>query len=307
MTYRMRIASSIAINSLERELHHNFNWLKERGCSIETRYEQQDRYHCLLVTLHYPRKGVLFREEDFVYIFKYQLAEIVAEHIISLWEEELVKRRLDKTYRGLLPEERSLILEKALSFMRCCDDSESLGLLMRFGRKSRIAHRVLDHLLEHDMLILDGFVSFYLRDYLKEIQFAVDLAWEEVNNEREYNEFVKLLRYFVDSQPSRVLEVNLMMTGAGGFSMWDESGNSLDETYVRGCLEEIFTDDISTDDVLVSVLITLAPRRVVLHGSSGKLPCNESIKIIKKVFKEKIVTCTGCDRCRESLIKKGDV
>ena len=307
MTYRMRISSTLGIDRLESELYKSFNWLKERGCSIETRYEKQNEYHCLLVTLHYPKKGVFFREGDFIYIFKYQVSEVIAEHIVDLWEEELVRRSLDKTYRGLLPEDRSLVLEKALSFMKCCDESESLGLLMRFGRKSRIAHRVLDHLLDNDVLVLDGFVNFYLRDYLKEIQFAVDVAWEEVNSEKEYNEFVKLLRYFVDSQPSHIREVNLLVTGLGKFSMWDEKGNSIDESYVRACLEEIFTDDINTDDVLVSVLITLAPRRVVLHGKEEKMGNSESLKIIRKVFKERISICTGCARCQGNVVTEREV
>ncbi len=306
MTYRMRISSTLGVKRLESELHNSFSWLKERGCKIETRYEKQNEYHCLILTLHNPKKGVFFREGDFIYIFKYQLSEIVAEYIVDLWEEELVKRSLDKTYKGLLPEDRSMVLEKALSFMKCCDESESLGLLMRFGRKSRIAHRVLDHLLDNDVLVLDGFINFYLRDYLKEIQFAVDVAWEEVNSEKEYNEFVKLLRYFVDSQPSHIREVNLLFTGAGKFSMWDENGNSIDGSYVRACLEEIFRDDITTDDVLVSVLITLAPHRVVLHGKTEKIWGGESLRIIRKVFKERISICTGCAQCQGSLAKEGD-
>lgn len=305
MTYKLRIESSMELKHLQQELQESFVWLKERGCNLDIKAGTAGKCYFLVISLQHASKNSVFRNEDLIYIFKYQLSEIIADNIITFWEEELVKTRLEKKYRRLTAAEKWLIYNKALDFLKRCNENESLNMLMRFGRKNKIAHRIFDHLENHDILVIDGFINFCLRDYLTEIKFAIELACEEMKNEKEYNEFIKLLRYFVDSQTPRVFEVNLMVKEAGLFNIWDGEGRSIDEKYIKYYLDDILVDNVNIDDVLVSILITIAPRRLVLH-SHGNLPDTEPIKVIKKVFRDRIITCPGCERCRKHRLKKGD-
>jgi hypothetical protein len=48
-------------------------------------------------------------------------------------------------------------------------------------------------------------------------------------------------------------------------------------------------------------LITIAPRRIVLHNALEL--GSEPVETIKKVFKDKIRMCTGCERCLKYLNK----
>lgn len=305
MTYKLRIGSSIQLNRVQDELQKNFQWLKEHGCTLSIKTEQIGKYHYLMISLQSPWRSPLFRQEDMVFIFKYQLAEVLAENIMTVWEDELVRRRLERNYRSLSENEKQVVYGKALDFLKKCNNNESLNLLMRFGRKNKIAHRIFEHLDHNDLLVVDGFINFCLRDYLTEIKFAIELACEEVRNEREYNEFIKLLRYFVDSQVPRVLEVNLLIKDSGLFNIWDGEGNFIDEKYVNYYLDDILVNNVNVDDVLVSILITIAPRRVILH-SFGKIPDTESMRVIRKVFRDKILTCRGCERCMENQVNKHD-
>jgi putative sporulation protein YtxC len=115
--------------------------------------------------------------------------------------------------------------------------------------------------------VVEGFINFCLPDYLKEIRFAIDLAYEELRNEKEYNEFIKLLRYFVDSQPAKTNEVNLLMENEG-FCLWDGKGIKIEEDFLSSYLDDILLDDINLDDILISILITIAPRRIIIHDNN---------------------------------------
>lgn len=299
MTCKLRIGSNREVNQLTVALTQGFQWLNERGYSLQIKQERLGTYNYLLLSLQGPGQGSFLREEDMVHIFKYQLAEVIAEDILDGWETELVRRRIDKKYRVLSEAEKQLLCEKAVDFLKRCNENESLNLLIRFGRKNKITHRIFDHLHSNDVLILDGFINFCLQDYLTEINFAVELADEEIRNEREYNEFIKLLRYFVDSQSPRIFEVHLMVTETGLFYMWDGNGNLLEEQLVEYYLDDVMEQDINIDDILVSILITIAPRRIVVH-EAGKVPETESLKIVKKVFGDRIFTCVGCERCEKN-------
>ena len=166
-----------------------------------------------------------------------------------------------------------------------------------------MAHRILEHINTSNLIVIEGFINFCLKDYLNEIRFAVDLAVEELRNEKEYNEFVKLLRYFVDTQVPKSYEVNLMMTGKGVFYLWDAQGSSIEEKYINYYLDDMLLDEINLDDILISILITIAPRRIVLHNVHDYIN-NEAVDVIRNVFQKKISICSGCERCQSYLLEK---
>ncbi|MBP1762261.1 MAG: hypothetical protein H6Q64_1803, partial [Firmicutes bacterium] len=47
-----------------------------------------------------------------------------------------------------------------------------------------------------------------------------------------------------------------------------------------------------------SILITVSPRRIVLHNASSDY--SEPVKIIRQVFGERIKECEGCERCLQN-------
>jgi putative sporulation protein YtxC len=98
-------------------------------------------------------------------------------------------------------EERVSVHQRAADFLKKCHDNESLNLLMSFSRKNRITHRLLDYISTNLTVNVEGFINFCMQDYLTELKFAVEVALEELRNQKEYNDFVNLLRYFVDSLP----------------------------------------------------------------------------------------------------------
>lgn len=297
MFYQFVFCTAIENNIFNETLEHRFAWLKEKGYSLimDTRINDAYNLSKLSISLQGNKTDGVFREEDVIYIFKHQISEVLAEHIISNWEEKIIWKEITRKYHRISLDDRNIIFNKSVSFLNRCNNNESLNLLINYGRKNKIAHKILEYIHDNDLLVIEGFVNFCLPEYLKEIRFAVDLAYEELKNEKEYNEFIKLLRYFVDTQPSKTFEVNLLMED-NKFYLWDGNGVKIDESYMTSYLDDILSDDISLDDVLISILITIAPRRIVIHEAS-RIDNSSPVEMIKNVFKDRIKVCRGCERC----------
>jgi len=306
MTYDIQIitASDYHYEPFLSDLNQRLQWITQRGYvfSVKTSMIEESDSLVVNVQLQGSNKTEVFRDEDIVYIFKHQLAEILAEHIINKWEAQFLWKEILRNCRGTSIEERQQVFEKSSSFMRKCHENESLNLLMNYGRKNRIAHRVFDFMRENDQIVVEGFVTFYLRDYINEMKFSVELACEEMRSQKEYNDFVNLLRYFVDTQASRIKEVNLMLGDSGIFSLWDGEGSQIDEQFMNYYLDDILIEEINLDDVLVSILITIAPQHIIIHNNSS-MPSTEPVQMIRKVFKERISECCGCERCEGSGVR----
>lgn len=304
MIYRFVISTARETDNLINELEQRYAWIKQRGYSLDIKIDVNEQYNMnnILIDLRGNNPDRLFREEDILYIFKHQLSEVLAEHVINYWEDRIIWKEILRRFKSSSSDDKQIIFKKTTEFLKGYNDNESLKLLMNFGRKNKIAHKILDYIYDNDMLVVKGFINFYMRDYLNEIKFALDLAYEELKNEKEYNEFIKLLRYFVDSQPPKTYEVNLLINEDEGFCLWDGNGIKIEESYINCYLEDIMFGEINLDDILISILITIAPRRIILHNTDKTANC-EPVIMIKDVFKDRIKTCHGCERCYENKTK----
>lgn len=305
MLYEFQVGTVNAGNELIGGVKSRLQWINQKGFVLNWDIELQPDLGLELITfiLEGSNQDSVFREEDICEVFRHQLSEALAEHIMQYCEEQVLKKEITRSIKKYLNLEKDAVYVKARDILNNCRSSESLNLLLRFGRKNRISQRVLEHLKQNRRILVEGFVTFCLQDYLTEIKYAAELALEELKNEKEYSEFVSLLRYFVDSQNPKINEVNLMVTGDGRFYLWDDSGTKIDEQYIDYYLDEMLSNEVSLDDVLVSILITMSPRHLVLHNT-GEQGISEPVVMIRNVFKERISECAGCPKCRPGLCEQ---
>lgn len=55
-------------------------------------------------------------------------------------------------------------------------------------------------------------------------------------------------------------------------------------------------DNLNYEDLVVSALITIAPRNIMVH-TSDRLSDKEVLETIKSVFEGRVVVCEGCELC----------
>lgn len=296
MIYQLELTPQSGCQHIKGRLETSFYWIKERGYTLTVEKPAVSNSESLLISLCGPDHCGVFNNDDIIYIFKHQMAEIISEAIMVYWEKRIIQNRVERQYRKVSADDQAQLIDKASDFLSRCNENESLNLLLKFGRKNKIAHRVLDHLHTSNSLNIEGLIHFRLQEYLREVNFAVDLAYEDLRNEKQYNEFVKLLKYFVETQPPKVQEVNVFIEEGGLFRLWDENGDTIEQDFVELYLDEIINNETNLDDLLISILMTISPRRIIFH-SMGGLPDGEPTRIITQVFNDRIVLCTGCERC----------
>lgn len=237
-----------------------------------------------------------FSFNDIIYITKHYIANAISDIIIDIMENKILKRCIDTNYYYFNDEERGRILAFACKSLGSDSDQSRDECIYRLSRKARVLQKVLDYLDMNNNIIIEGFIRFRMKDYVTELEDAIDRAVEEYLMEREYNEFIKLLRYFVEIQEPKVDTVNVLKNPDNSYRLLDGQGRPVNNEILDDLAEEVLENNINYDDLLVSSLITIAPTRIIIHDQSISEK-SEILDTIKKVFYQKVIICRGCDMC----------
>lgn len=207
---------------------------------------------------------------------------LVGPHEMA-WLQQLVRRHF-----RFSADEQEAVIAKARGYLhgdREHDrDREELAVEVLHG-----------FLMESDIVVLDGVKDFLVPEIRQEFEDALDRAADEFALDREYREFIGVLRQYVAGAKVRLNTVHVL--GAGNrFRLEDERGRRIGDDILAGYANA--KDDGYPDDALVHALVTLAPRQVVCHQG---LVDRETIETLGAVFDGRVVRCSGCRRCRVAL------
>lgn len=224
---------------------------------------------------------------------KLYISHCLADTIIDEWENRIIKRAVRENYYYYNEEDRKLILNKAREIL----NPIQLNMYQKKQRKQKIMEKILEYLDVHQELILEGFVNFRLKDYQDELKEIVNTAVDEFLLEKEYMEFIRLLKYFVEIQEPRIDQIKIVFKEQGKFSLLDMDNKPLQHECLDGLMLDVLENGINYDDLLVSSLITLAPKQIELHFMEG-FEKTDTVKMIKQVFGDRVIQCKGCTICQ---------
>lgn len=228
------------------------------------------------------------------------ISNALADYIICNYEKKLLNRIVNSNYCYFNAGEKKDILNIAVKIIRN-DYKDFLSNLFQMRRRNIIVKKLLDYFESSNDLVLDGFVNFRLKEYTKDLEEVVDKAVDEFLMEREYREFIRLLKYFVDIQDPKFDIIHVVLKPDNKYILLDENKKEITNQCIQDFVIDMATDEINSDDLLVSSLITLAPRQVIIH-SSGQFKNKEILETIKNVFSGKVGFCGGCADCIHSMI-----
>jgi len=219
----------------------------------------------------------------------------LADYIIKEYEEKLILRIINSNYCYFNSIEKKEILRLALMIIKN-DDKNILNSLFQIRRKNIIIRKLVDYFESSNKVILDGFVNFRLKDYIKDLEEIVDKAVDEFLTEREYKEFIRLLRYFVDIQEPKFNVIHVLVGYDNKYILLDERKKEITNECIQEFMNDIPEGEINYDDLLVSTLITMAPKKVVIHNANN-FRNKELLETIKNVFWGKAIICPNCELC----------
>lgn len=212
------------------------------------------------------------------------LTELIGEVVIEFYEEKILKQLINYNYFYFDEYEKNKILENCIQLIE-----PEVYMPKLFDNKN-----IKEYVKENKAMILDGFVYFRLRAYLEYLDEVVDSGVNQFVIEKEYREFISLLRVYVES---KVPEYNLLhLIYINGESiLLDEKRNIVsvsENIYNAKYLSDI---SFSSNDFALNTLLFLLPRRIEIHLIDDE---DEFINTLKLIFEGRVTICKDCDICK---------
>lgn len=223
------------------------------------------------------------------------MANFVQDMIIKFYTEDLIYERINQVLRDTNTLDKNKIAEDVYKLI--------LDKNLFVKEKEILNNEILDYLMESNTLIIDGYLTFRPNSFNLIIDKAIEIVMGEIQLEIEYNEFIGMLQFFVDTQPPEIDKVNVIIK-EGEFKLLDSHYREIDNEYIATTLQDIFYDDVTKSDILLSTLIALAPSSMVIHVSNDME--KELVDILKEVFRDRAQICEGCSMCELEKIEKKD-
>ncbi|HEY5562811.1 MAG TPA: putative sporulation protein YtxC [Clostridiaceae bacterium] len=234
-------------------------------------------------------------------LLKFHVSNALADHVIQQYEVKLLTRIINSNYGYFNASEKKEILRISLKIIQN-DDKVFFNTLFQIRRRNMIVKKLMEYFEGSSNIILDGFVNFRLKDYIKELEDIIDNAVDDFLIEREYKEFIRLLRYFVEIQDSKFNFVHVIMQYDNKYILLDEKRQEITNDCIQEFVPDIPETEINHDDLLVSSLITIAPKSIIIHNWE-RFKNQKLLDTIKNVFSGKVFLCSGCNICEYSFAK----
>lgn len=286
-------------NTLYDKFKELCDYMKAKGSNIAISESDIGKMHYLKCILKDTEKDINNFENCRELFYSY-CANIIYSFISVEYEAEVVEKLLKDNYNYLDPADYSEIRNRCLSVISGSGMFTTQGLMFNIGRRNNILKKIDEFLSESAEMILDGFITFRLRDTNNELSEVIEKITEDYVMEKEYSEFIRLLKYFVEIQECRYEEVNIYILADGEFKIEDNLFNDITESFFEDFCSESIEGEINKHDMLISALITNAPKKITVHGVEND-KIDELIETIKSIFLERISICTGCERCNKIL------
>lgn len=227
---------------------------------------------------------------------KYEVADIIYNRIINNYFDGGLEDYIYENYFFLKFDEIIDVKSYCLEALRCNGDIRNDNSIYCLSKKIGIVRTIAESLIEIEELNIDGFITFRMAIFKAEILDIVDNAIESYMAAKEYKEFIKLLRNFIEIQESKIEELNIVIEKNGNYLTLDKNGNDIMEELKFDIYNSTLYKKINTEDVIISGLITTSPKKIILHGVENAIN-KEFVETIKNIFQERVEVCNGCEIC----------
>ena len=142
--------------------------------------------------------------------------------------------------------------------------------------------------------MLDGIINFRIKEYIKLLDNIVDMAVNQYIIEKEYEEFINLLKIYVDQAETGTNLLHLIYSN-GESILLDSDKNivSLSENIFNAKYLSDIT--FSSNDFALNTLLSMVPKKLEIHLIDEE---DEFINTLKLIFENRIYICKDCNICK---------
>lgn len=237
----------------------------------------------------------LLLHSSYVYDF---VAKALGEFIVQYCEDDIILSLLRNRC-----EQSQIAPERVVHYCHNIlnnDPWEPLGKKFteedRFRRSKRVADEIRQYIEVNNELHLNGYITFRLETYKNELKEVVEYALDEYILDQQYEEFITLLKYFVQLQETKIDRVHLVQLDGSLFELCDDSMRPLEiKNENDRIVAEMLETEINVEDIVISSLISASPQKIMIHTDHHEY---QVIRTVKTIFGDRAQFCTSCPMCR---------
>lgn len=225
------------------------------------------------------------------------LSNIITKSIIDYYENNLIYENISLNYFYFNSYEKKQILENTILLLS--------DVKIGNTRYDYINNEIFKKITSSHSLFLQAFINFGLANYIDFLNNQIDIAVNKFLIDKEYLEFVNILRLYIKSESnnSNIDHLHLIYKEKTSIII-DDNKN------IISCNDNIkkskYVSDISfsSNDFALNTLLNLVPKSITLHLVDGY--ADEFINTIKLIFQERVKVCEDCDICNLYKIKQSN-
>ena len=264
----------------------SINYLLEKINNIQL----NDVYFSCKKFKNYQNIIIHFKGQD-IDLFLKNIADILSSIVVDLYEPIIIRQLIKSEYFYFNDFEKKQIENSTI-----CDLYDNDEVLYNYTeRKNLIYNAFLNYLSLNHSIVLKGFITFRIKKYLEELLEQIDKSVNKYIVEREYVEFISLLKIYINSEPSCCDIVHLVYNNYKP-TLLDENKTiiSVDtDVFNAKYLSDI---SFSSNDYTLNTLLNLIPKKIYIHLVNSNI--DEFINTLKLIFEERICFCTDCSICK---------
>lgn len=252
---------------------------------------------------HLEIKQVYFSEKQFKHykniiihyigdnedLFIEKISSFLSLLVIDEIEESIINSILIQNYFYFNSNERKEILN--LYFDITANDFSSI-----FDKKFKsLFDSFHSFLSSNKSLVLNGFINFRIKEYMEILDDIVNEAVNSFIIEKEYLEFISLLRLYINSQPKNNKPIHIIYSQSESLLL-DENKNIInisEQVFKAKYLSDI---TFSCNDYILNSLLTLLPDKIYIHLIEHYI--DEFIHTLQSIFENRIILCSDCNICK---------
>ena len=194
----------------------------------------------------------------------------LANFIIEKYESKILKRIINKNY----PEIPNITVKEIIQ-QKTDEDLDE---------RKRVVEKILrGYFAENKSASVEGIVNFRLNEYKMKLNTLAENLVDIYYLNREYEDFIELLRYFVSVQDCRPEIIYIKVNEMAMYTVLNEKKHDI----TRQTLVEIISlkdaESVAYDDLLISMLISLAPKKIIVENKEN-IKNTQLFETIEKVF-----------------------
>lgn len=227
-----------------------------------------------------------YKGEDFDLFLK-EISELLTNLVFDIYQDSILNKILQYDYFYFNKNEQIKILEMIPSILDETDNFYETTNSLLFNIFFEFLH-------DANKVFLHGFITFRLKKYIKELQKIVDMAVNRYLIEKEYTEFISLLKMYVNSEESQIDLVHLIYCNEKPFLL--DNNKAVIKTNLNISHAKYLSDiSFSSCDIILNALLNLIPKTIYIHLIDTD--CDDFITTLKLIFENRIKICTDCTIC----------